>query len=370
MAEAGFAELVESSVRASLAAESVFEGYRESETSGSQAAANLALWSCAAALLCAGLAYARLEAPPEPPILLLAAAAGALGLLLAGLAGAAALHALTSLVGSEAPFGKSLLLVSLLSPILLPHVGAFWAPFPYLWLGTTAYAVWLFTRGLVRMQALQESGALMAVGFLGMALAGAQAAVVKEGARLREALESKTEDAAKPAAPVALSVPDAAPRSTLEGAPAEPAPEGTAPSPDSVGMVQGTDLEAAQRLPGQQEAFALDTGGDPAKTMSSLDKWSQKLDENSDLARGMPPEQREQLKKVKEAVDSVRLQSAQSGRAPSKDEVLLKVIMQLGAANQQQSAQEPPAQPKPVKKKRPRRRDSEEPDLDTPLGIE
>jgi hypothetical protein len=358
---------VESSIRASLATESVFETYRESAPPGFQAAAaNLAFWSAVAAFLCGALAYFRLPNTPEPLIVLLGWAAGTLVLTVGGLALAGAIHALSGLVGGEAPFERSLLLVSLLSPLIVLHLSAFWAPVPFLWLATTGYAVWVFSRGLVRMHGVPEASSLLVMGILGLALAGAQAAAVKEGARLRDALQGVPAPAA---APVVLSVPDAAPRSTRAGGSAVSVAVDVSAAPDSVGMVQGGSL------PGQEAAFAPEQGssGDPNNRLKSLDLWSQKLSQDSDIARSMPPEQRAQLGRVKEAVDSVRLQAQQGGRVPSKEEMLMRVIQQLGAAGQQGGQVEEPPKGKPAKAKkkaRPRKKSSEEPDLDTDLGLE
>ena len=351
--------VLESSLRVSAAIEAPFEAYREAPPPDAPAAAGvLIFWCCVGVVLCMGLAVLRLPQTP-PPARLAIVGAAALGLLVLSALGAAALFHLTAhLMGADVPFERSLLLVALVSPLLPAHLALFWAPVPYLWALTTVYSAWLCSRGLIRMGLLSDGRAAALAAFIGLSSAGVQGYVVHKSGR---AHPEPQEASLSPATGAPLAPPSTGPGRDR----ASPPGRGTLraekePNAASAAGVHSSGLDMVQRneemdtVPGQDTAFAPETNADSDKRLRSLDRWSERLGVNGDLTEGLPAQQKLQILSMKQALDGIREEAKKTGVVPTKEEVLLRVLMQAGGSKKSSAgAKKAPAKKKaPVKKRR------------------
>ena len=363
------AGVLESSLRVSAAIEAPFEAYREAPPPDAPAAAGvLVFWCCVGVFLCLGLAVLRLPQAP-PPARLAIVGAAALGLLVLGALGAAALfHLAAHLRGADVPFERSLLLVALVSPLLPAHLALFWAPVPYLWALTTVYSAWLCSRGLIRMGLLSDGTAAALAAFIGLSSAGVQGYVVlKSGRAQPEPQEASLAPAA--GAPLAPPTEKVRAASSAKGGPPRSG-DGGSMAAASVAGVPSSGLDMVQRseemdaVPGQDTAFAPETNADSNKRLRSLDRWSERLGINGDLTQGLPAQQKLQILSMKQALDGIREEAKKTGVVPTKEEVLLRVLMQAGGSKKSSTgAKDPPAK-KPRKAPAKKRRVVEEEDQD------
>ncbi|MBI5242099.1 MAG: hypothetical protein HY922_00280 [Elusimicrobia bacterium] len=353
---------MEQSLRAFFSPRSAFAQCRAGPEPGiAEIAASLFFWAAAASSFGAA---AGLWTNPKLPALdesrvYAAIAAGAAILAAAGALAGAVAHLLGTAVGSAAPLSRGLALAALLAPAAVIAAPASVCAIPGLWLLAPAAVFWPLALGFEELyQAAQPKAlacsAVLALGLAGLGFAGGR------GLGLTETKKSETGSAAVSTA--ALKMPGARHSGARPAqAPAAENPAQNEPPRSSVDMVRGSGAVPApsgeespqtSQMPG---AFPP-TGGSTDKTLKSLDHWSKQLEEGSELTKNLTPEQKAQAQALKETLDNVRKQTAQTGVPQDKTQLLLQIMQVVGQARTQKAEKERQEQEdKKPRKKHPKR---------------